>query len=136
MDTSQDVTIRFVYSHTTDKCALLLEVISRKTWENRVNAGERKKGRRKRDKERIKREDGEKTSGPRSESEVRLASYKFTVLEATSTFLNQKPKKQFGKIKAEDNVQHLIRRGQLHQEFYTVLSWSVFYCCTEKLDTK
>lgn len=86
MDTSQDVTIRFMHIHTTDKCALLLEAMSRKTWENRVSAGERREGRRKRDKRRIKREDGAETSGPRSESEVRLASYKVTVLEATSTF--------------------------------------------------
>lgn len=96
-----------------------------------MNAGERKEGKRKRDKGRIKRGNGTETSGPRSESEVRLASYKFTVLEATSTFLNQKPKKQFRKIKAEGNVPHWVRRDQLHQEFYTVPSWSVCYCCTE-----
>lgn len=51
-----------------------------------MSAGERKEGRRKRDKGRIKRENGAETSGPRSESEVRFSSYNFTVLEATSTF--------------------------------------------------
>lgn len=51
-----------------------------------MNSGERKEGKRTRDKGRIKREDVAETSGPRSESEVRLVSYKFTVLEATSTF--------------------------------------------------